>query len=159
MRERLAERLYRSAALAGGVVLVAVMLLTVLDVALRHTLNAPLAGAYELTELAMAAIAFLGLAHAQHLGEHITIDLLYERLPPFGRRALDGLSRLVSSLVAGAVTWQLLGYLGRMQASGEVTGVLGLPVYPAVGLAGAGFGLFTLALLGDLLAGGYRRGA
>jgi TRAP-type C4-dicarboxylate transport system permease small subunit len=148
MRERLAERLYRTAALTGGVALVAAMLLTVLDVVLRHTLNAPLRGTFELTELAMAGIAFLGLAHAQHLGEHITIDLLYERLPPSGRRALDRLSRLVSLLVAGTVTWQLLGYLGRMRASGETTGVLGLPVYPAVGLAGAGFGLFALALLG-----------
>jgi TRAP-type C4-dicarboxylate transport system permease small subunit len=155
MRERLAAYLYRPAALTGGVILVAAMLLTVLDVVLRHTLNAPLRGIFELTELAMAGIAFLGLAHAQHLGEHITIDLLYERLPPAGRRALDRLSRLVSLVVAGAITWQLLGYLGRMRASGEVTGVLGLPVYPAVGLAGAGFGLFALALLGR----GHDRGA
>ncbi len=155
MRERLAERLYRSAALTGGVVLVAAMLRTVLDVALRHTLNAPLRGTFELTEQAMAGIAFLGLAHAQFLGEHITIDLLYERLSPAGRLVLDRLSRLVSPLVAGVVTWQLLGYFGRMRVSGEVTGVLGLPVYPAVGLAGAGFALFTLALLGK----GHGRGA
>jgi TRAP-type C4-dicarboxylate transport system permease small subunit len=155
----MAEYLHRPAALTGGVVLVAAMLLTVADVALRRTLNAPLRGAFELTELAMAGIAFLGLAHTQHLGEHITIDLLYERLPRSGRLALDRLSRLVSLVVAGAVTWQLLGYAGRVRAGGEVSGVLGLPVYPAVALACAGFGLFTLALLGDLLGEGRGRGA
>ena len=152
MRERLAARLYRPAALLGGVFLVAVLLLTVLDVILRHTRDAAVPGAFELTELAMAAIVFLGLAQTQHRGEHIAIDLLYERLPPPGRRLLDGLVHQVSLLVSGAVAWQLVVHLDRVRAGGEVTAVLGLPLYPAVALAAAGFGLFTLALLADLVA-------
>jgi TRAP-type C4-dicarboxylate transport system permease small subunit len=152
VRERLAARLYRPAALLGGAILVAVLLLTVLDVVLRRTRGAAVPGVFELTELAMAAIAFLGLAQAQQRGEHIAIDLLYERLPPAGRRGLDGLGHLVSLLVAGAVAWQLLVHLHRVRAGGEVTAVLGLPVYPAVALAAAGFGLFALALLADLVA-------
>ena len=60
---------------------------------------------------------------------------------------MDALAALVSLLVAGAVTWRLLETMLRTRAGGEVTGVLGLPLYPAVGVAGAGFALFALALL------------
>ncbi|HEX2325120.1 MAG TPA: hypothetical protein VHQ00_06950, partial [Chloroflexota bacterium] len=67
--------------------------------------------------------------------------------PPAARRGMDGLAGLVSLLVAGAVSWRLLETMLRTRAGGEVTGVLNLPLYPAIGVAGAGFALFVLALL------------
>jgi len=163
MNEYLARYLYRPAAVAGGLMLLAAMLLTVLDVVLRHALNAPVPGAFELTELAMVGIVFLGLGQAQHRHEHVTIDLAYERLPSAGRRALDLFSLAAGVLLALQVTWQLIAYLERVRASGEVTGVLGLPVYPAVGVAALGFCLLGVALLTDLAgtlgAGAERREA
>ena len=144
---QLLRALLAGATLTGGAMLVAVALLTVLDVALRYALNRPLPGTFELTQLAMSGIAFLGLGQAQRRGQHITIDLLYEGAPPAARRGMDGLAGLVSLLVAGAVSWRLLETMLRTRAGGEVTGVLSLPLYPAIGVAGAGFALFVLALL------------
>jgi TRAP-type C4-dicarboxylate transport system permease small subunit len=151
MNEYLARYLYRPAAVLGGLILMAVTLLTVLDVVLRHALSAPVAGAFELTELAMVGIVFLALGEAQHQQQQITIDLVYERLPSVGRRALDILALAMSVSLTLLVTWQLIIYLERARSSGEVTGVLGLSVYPAVGVAAFGVGLFSLAVLGDLV--------
>jgi TRAP-type transport system small permease protein len=149
VQTQLMRALLAGATLAGGAMLLAVALLTVLDVSLRYALNRPLPGTFELTQLAMSGIAFLGLGQAQQRGQHITIDLLYERAPQ-ARRALDACAGLVSLLVAGTITWRLLETLIRTRAGGEVTGVLNLPLYPAIGVAGAGFGLFVLALLAGL---------
>jgi TRAP-type transport system small permease protein len=150
VQTQLTRALLTGAALAGGAMLVAAALLTVLDVALRYAFNRPLPGTFELTQLAMSGIAFLGLGQAQRRGQHITIDLLYEGAPAPVRRGMDALAVMVSLLVAGAVTWRLLETMLRTRAGGEVTGVLGLPLYPAVGVAGAGFALFALALLTGL---------
>ena len=70
----------RSSALLGGLMLAALVPLTVLDIALRYLLNAPIRGTFELTQLAMVGVAFLGLGEAQARMEHITIDLLHTRL-------------------------------------------------------------------------------
>jgi TRAP-type C4-dicarboxylate transport system permease small subunit len=145
----MSRSLLHPAALVGGVILVALVPLTVLDVALRYAFNAPLRGTFELTQLAMVGVAFLGLAEAQTRAEHITIDLLYERLGRTSRRLLDHFARLVSLLVTGAVAWQLTGHALRLQADREVSGVLAVPLFIAVGVAAVGFGLFALALLVD----------
>jgi TRAP-type transport system small permease protein len=134
-------------AAGGGLILVGVMLLTVVDVALRYLLHAPLRGVFELTELAMVGTVFLGLGQAQQHRQHIINDLAYEPASPRVRGALDRLSRLVSAAVVLLVTWQLGVLALRMRADHDVTGVLGLPVYATVAVALVGFALYALALL------------
>jgi TRAP-type C4-dicarboxylate transport system permease small subunit len=140
----------RSSALLGGLMLAALVPLTVLDIAMRYVLNAPIRGTFELTQLAMVGVAFLGLGEAQARMEHITIDLLHTRLSIRGRAALDRFARLVSLGLALAIGWQLATYTARARWEGEVSGVLGLPLYLAIGVAAAGFVLFGLALVTDL---------
>jgi TRAP-type C4-dicarboxylate transport system permease small subunit len=141
--------LLRPSALVGGVILVALVPLIVLDVALRYVLNAPLRGAFELTQLAMVGVAFLGLGEAQARAEHITIDLLHERLGALSRRLLNRFARIASFLVTLAIGWQLIVYATRLRADHEVSGVLGIPLFLVVGVAAVGFGLFALALVVD----------
>jgi TRAP-type C4-dicarboxylate transport system permease small subunit len=136
----------RSAALVGSLVLGALAPLTALDVALRYFLNAPIRGAFELTELAMVGVIFLGLGEAQLRREHITIDLVHERLGPRGRRALDRCARLVSLLTVATLAWQLSAYMLRVQVEREVSGVLAVPTHLAVAVAAIGSALFAVAL-------------
>jgi len=139
----------RSSALLGGIILAALVPLTVLDIAMRYMLNAPIRGTFELTQLAMVGVAFLGLGEAQARMEHITIDLLHERLPQRGRSIVERFARLASLGLTLAIGWQLAMYAARARGEGEVSGVLGLPLYLAIGVASAGFVLFGLALVTD----------
>jgi TRAP-type C4-dicarboxylate transport system permease small subunit len=145
MRARLETLALRPAAAVGGLLLAAVALLTVVDVALRYVLNAPIRGTFELTELAMVGIVFLGLGRAQH----IEIDLLYERLASTPKRVLNLGVRGLSLALTLLITWQLGAHLLRTRAQHEVTAVLHVPVFVAVGLAVLGFGLFALRLVAD----------
>jgi TRAP-type transport system small permease protein len=146
---RLSRLALRSSALLGGLILATLVPLTVLDIALRYILNAPIRGTFELTQLAMVGVAFLGLGEAQARTEHITIDLLHTRLSVRGRAALDRLAQLVSLVLAVAIAWHLAMYAARSRVDGEISGVLGLPLYLAIGVAAAGFALFGLALVTD----------
>ena len=140
----------RSSALLGGLMLAALVPLTVLDIALRYVLNAPIRGTFELTQLAMVGVAFLGLGEAQARMEHITIDLLHDA--PSSAWARDRRA-LRSACQSRAGDWPSVGSSPCMPreraAEGEVSGVLGLPLYLAIGVAAAGFVLFGLALVTD----------
>jgi TRAP-type C4-dicarboxylate transport system permease small subunit len=137
------------ASTAAATVLVGVMLLTVLDVASRFLFNAPVRGAFELTEVAMVAIAFLGLGQAHRYRQHITIDLLYAALTSARQRVLDLAARTLSIAVATVVAWQLWAYLLRARVDGEVTGVLRLPLSVLIGVALVGIALYGAALVGN----------
>jgi TRAP-type C4-dicarboxylate transport system permease small subunit len=139
----------RPASWVGGAILAALVPLTVLDVVLRYALNAPIRGTFELTQLAMVGVAFLGLGEAQARAEHITIDLLYERLSFSSRRMLDRFARLASLLMTLAIAWQLIAYSLRLRTDQEASGVLGVQLSFIVAVAAVGFGVFALALMVD----------
>jgi TRAP-type transport system small permease protein len=149
LRSELPRLALRSSALLGGLMLAALVPLTVLDIALRYVFNAPIRGTFELTQLAMVGVAFLGLGEAQARMEHITIDLLHARLSQRGRSILERFAQLVSLVLTVAIAWHLATYAARARGEGEVSGVLGLPLYLAICLAAGGFALFGVALVTD----------
>ncbi len=155
--ERLSARINLWLQRISGVVLVAIMMITVVDVVSRWLLNQPVEGTVELTGLAMVVIVFLALGGAEHHGGHISIDLVFERLPKRWRRALQIFVGLVSFLLLMVIAWQLYIYAGRLEAGGYITGrpVLGLvrvPTYPLAFVAVAGILAYALAVLSNVVA-------
>ena len=65
---RMWDRFLRVLALGGGAVLLGLMGLIALDVVMRYVLRLPFLGAYEMTELTMALIVFLGLPYSRRPG-------------------------------------------------------------------------------------------
>jgi TRAP-type C4-dicarboxylate transport system permease small subunit len=80
---------------AAAGVLLAMMLLTFVDVVGRYVFNRPLRGGFELTELALLVLIFAGLPLVSHADEHVTMDFIDRLLGPRGRlrleRAIDAL--------------------------------------------------------------------
>lgn len=127
-------------------IILALMLLTVVDVAGRYLLNRPLRGTFELTEFAMVLIVFLAFGYAQHKEDHVVIDLLYTRMPKLLQRFVYLLSSLISLVVVSLMAWQLYVYSGRMLAGNYTTAVLRIPLQPMVLVAAVGAGCLALAL-------------
>ena len=71
---------------AAGIFLVALSLLTLLDVLGRYVFNMPVRGAVELTEALMVGVIFTGIVLATQARQHVTVDLLVMALGPRGRR-------------------------------------------------------------------------
>ena len=85
------ERLARAFAMAGGMLLIAVTVMTVASIIGRHFFGTPIAGDYELTELfcGIAVFAFFPYCHA--MNANVVVDFFTSRLSPRYRAALDGL--------------------------------------------------------------------
>ena len=110
-RPRGAYGLRAALAVLGGVLLMALMGMTVTDVIGRYIFNAPLRGATELTELLLAAVVFLGLPAVALADEHVTVDLVTDRMPvaikPWRGAATGLFSAVVLAvvLVVVQITW------------------------------------------------------
>lgn len=116
--------------LAAGMFLVALSVLTLLDVLGRYVFGMPVRGAVELTEALMVGIIFTGIVLATQARQHVTVDLLTMALGPRGRRVQQGFSLLVAACVSallGAVTWS---QAISAREFGDKTTMLGIPMAP-----------------------------
>lgn len=130
----------------AGAMLLAVMLVTVIDVVGRSFFNAPFGGTVELTEMAMVAIVYLGFGHAQHEDDHVSVDILYVKLRRRARVVVTVFNGFLGVFVIGLLTWNLYKFAGTLDRGGYTTAVLKIP-QGAVALVGVGGALmFVLAL-------------
>jgi TRAP-type transport system small permease protein len=128
---------------AASIILLAMMLLTTVDVVARYVFNRPLRGAFEVTELLLLVLIFAGLPLVSFTNEHAVMDFIDRAL---GRRTLRALERAVQAV--GAALMFLLAWLvwlkaDRIWAYRDATDVLRIVYGPFVY-----FMAVTLALAG-----------
>ena len=87
--QRRLEQMARTVALAGGLLLVGVMGMTVVSVLGRYLFNAPIPGDYEITELACGVVAFAFFPYCRITNANIVVELFTGRMPPRWKAALD----------------------------------------------------------------------
>lgn len=146
------DRLIGLSGAAAGVFLGLMMLVTVIDVAGRYFLNAPLKGAFEMTQFLMAAIVYAGLPHVTMRDGHITIDLLDAVTPP---DVVPWREIMVQTICAAAMTvvaWRLSVLAGEATEWGDVTQYLGWPLAPIIWFGAALSAVAAVIHLGKLFA-------
>jgi len=131
------------AAWAAGAVLVLLMLLTTADVAGRYFFDAPIGGVFDLTHFAVSAMVYLGLGYCGLRGGHVAIELLYDRLPPAGRRALDRATSLAGCVLFGVIAWRTAVQGVEVRDMGEASQMLEIPLFPLYCLVTFGSALFA----------------
>lgn len=141
------DRISHALHLVAGVIMVALMLMIVANIVGRTWFELGVPGAVELTQMAMIGIVYFAFAHAYTQDDHVTVDLLYERLPRLGKTALDVVAALATIPILVILAWQLLEHREVLEAGGRVTHTLGLPLHPVGWVAVAGTGVFALAVV------------
>jgi len=114
----------------GGILLMAMMGLTVCDVIGRYLFNAPIKGASELTELLLCAIIFLGLCAVSLAQEHVVVDLLTDKMPARFQPVRKAMTGLLSGAILIIIAWRIWVYAGQIGGYGGVTTNLGIPIVP-----------------------------
>jgi TRAP-type C4-dicarboxylate transport system permease small subunit len=141
------DRFLRALALGGGAVLLGLLGLVLFDVLMRYALRLPFLGAYEMTELAMVLIVFLGLAYCGATGGHIAVDLLSPVLDRPRLRWLTVASHLAGAALMLLIAWHTtLNAMGSVQR-GEASNMLRIPLAPFELVAAAGSAIFAAVLL------------
>lgn len=132
------------------VLLLGLMTVTGLDVIGRYFLNAPLRGAFELTEILLAALVFCALPLVSRAGEHVDVDIVTNGMPYGLQRVLALIVSIICAGVLLVFAWRL-GLLGQAQATdGARSESWGIPYAP---LAFLGAAMCILAAVFGIIKG------
>ena len=138
-------RLSRGFALAGGFVLVAMMLMSLVSIVGRAAFNRPLPGDYELVQLGCAIAVAAFLPFCQMRGGHVLVDFFTANSRPAVRAALDTLGALLLAIAAAVFTWRLFAGAVSMKVANDQTTILEIPTWWAIALMVPSFALFSAA--------------
>lgn len=125
-----------------------IMVAVTIDVISRNVAKRSVPGLLEMSETALVATVFLGLAYAGAANAHVAVDLLTDRFPRAFARRFAG---VVWLLVSGMVLWYVVASFERaLYSTGarEITqGLMEWPVWPSRWLLVIGFATFLLIAL------------
>lgn len=116
-------------AIAGGLLLIGIVVMTGISVLGRYLFNAPIPGDYEITGLACGVAIFTFFPYCHMKNANIVVEFFTGRMRPRSRAALDAMHNLAFAVVAALISWRL--FVGGMQkhADGETTHFLGIPIW------------------------------
>jgi TRAP-type C4-dicarboxylate transport system permease small subunit len=135
----------------GALTLACLMFLIATDVILRYIFSRPIAGSFELVEIAMMLIVFLGLSNTYVNKGHISVDLIVSGFSKKARSISDAINAFIGFAVTALMTRQMFLLAIENWNRGQVTSTLGIPLHPARFLAAFGMAMFSLVFLYDVV--------
>ena len=136
--------------------LLAMVAVTVIDVAGRYFFNAPLTGGYEISELLMGLTVFAALPLASRAENHLAIGLLTDGLKGEAMRWHRIAILFISAAGLGFIGWRMTVQAMIVKGSMASTGSLQIPLWPVASVMAVLGWLscaVTLVLLARALAG------
>lgn len=132
-------------ALAGGLVFVGLVLMSIASIVGRKVASAPVPGDVELLQMcaAFASASFFAWCHLNH-GD-VKVDFFTHNLKPGVVRRLDGFGSLLVGAFGALIAWRSLAGALMVKEYGETSPILGLPMWVAQVLMVPGFVLLALA--------------
>jgi TRAP-type C4-dicarboxylate transport system permease small subunit len=137
--------------IAASAILMAMMLLTFVDVVARYVFNRPIRGGFEVTELLLLVLIFAGLPLVSHADEHVTMDFVDRLMRGRARVWLDRVVHLLVAALMLFMAWQVTIKAGRISSYGDATDVLRIVYGPFVYFSAAMIALAGLIHLYKML--------
>ena len=131
----------------AGLALLAIMVLTFLDVSGRKLMSQSITGSLELTELLMVVVIFGALPLVSLKSEHVVFDSLDAVLPPFMQRIQRTLVDLVCAALLFGLAYLMWHTGGEFAVTGETTAQLKITKAPFIQGMGVLCGLTGLVHL------------
>lgn len=129
---RYVDRAVMTMAMAAGLVLSGLVVLTFIDVILRYFFSAPLRGRQDIVEMGMVLSLMLAAPYTWRVGGHISVDL-YGHLP---FRALEILRALLVKLsvagIFGLYAWRAIEAAEDATLFNEATNMIAIPHHPFI---------------------------
>jgi TRAP-type C4-dicarboxylate transport system permease small subunit len=156
---RLLRTVIRTWALIGGLILVALMLMTAASAASNLIFNRPFEGDYEVMKHFIAIAIFCFLPYCQLTGANVTVDIFTENMSERAKSAMLAFSSLFAIVFAAVLLRQMsYGLVGYIRFP-ETTAALHIPLWTAFPPALVSLALLLVAAVITLIEGvrGMRR--
>jgi TRAP-type C4-dicarboxylate transport system permease small subunit len=135
----------------GAAALVAMMLLTVADVFLRYAFNRPILGTMEITEFMMVTMVYPALVWCTLRKAHVKVTLVVSRFSLVVQALFDSISSLLCLGLFSFISWHNFLAARDKWRTGEVSELLGIPLYPFYLIVAIGCGMVGLLLFTNLV--------
>ncbi len=137
--------LARVFALGGGMLFIAIVLMSLVSILGRKLIAMPVPGDIEMLQMGTAIASAAILPYCEMLGGHLRVDFFTANLRPRLRGLLDAFSHLLMALVAALIAWRTGVAAGALRAVGETSMMLSWPVWVAWAALVPSFVLFSAA--------------
>lgn len=127
---RLMDRINKLIGAMGIIVMMALTLLTILDIVMRRFFSMPFSFSYEVTQLMVVVIVFCSIPYSTNKVRHVSIDVLVDQFPPKLRGIFRAVSDLFCTVVLAMICWQSYVKCIYEYDIGTMTGELEIPLYP-----------------------------
>jgi len=146
----------RVLALAGGLVFIALVGMSIVSIVGRKIASAPVPGDVELLQMcaAFASASFFAWCHLNH-GD-VRVDFFTQHLREITVRRMDGVGSVLVGLFGALIAWRSFAGAMNLREFEETSPILGLPLWIAQVLMVPGF--VVLALAGFYMASRLLRG-
>ena len=148
---KVTEGTSRITAIIATVFLVAMVLLTVVDVFLRSVFRAPILGSVELTEYMMVLAGFLGMAWCAQKGGHVIVGILVDRLPARVQAAIDSITLFLSLALVPLVVWQSIAQSLFSLSEDYTSDILKIPESPFYMVVAIGYAVMFFVILATFI--------
>jgi TRAP-type C4-dicarboxylate transport system permease small subunit len=146
--EKAVRRLNFWLACLSGAALVAMMVLTVVNIVFRVA-HRPFGGAVEAAGWLAALTAAFALGYTQFCRGHVAVDFVAGRFPRRLQAGVDLFTSLAGTVLFALAAWQLAAYAARLKGLGKLSETMHVSYHPFVYAVALGFASLSLALLTD----------
>lgn len=127
----MARRIIELWALAGGLLLVAIVLMNAYSLVADILFGRPLAGDFELVEVGVAVAAFAFLPYCQVTGANVTADIFTQDARPSVVATLSAMAGVIALLFALLLVWRMALGLVELREFRETTTIISFPIWVA----------------------------
>lgn len=132
-------------AIGGGLMFVALVLMSLVSIVGRKLFSMPVPGDIEIMQMGTAVASAAMLAYCEMMRHHLRVDFFTAKLSPQNKDRLDALSHLLLAIVAMLIAWRTGVAAASLKEAGETSMMLSWPVWPAVALLVPSFVLLGAA--------------
>jgi TRAP-type C4-dicarboxylate transport system permease small subunit len=126
---RVLDGLARAFAFGGGAILVVLTGMSVASITGRALLGRPVPGDFELVQIGCGAAIAAFLPYCQLQRGNIIVDFFTVRASPPIQGALDTLGAVLLALVMAVLAWRTAVGMVAVRAGGEVSMIVGFPIW------------------------------
>jgi TRAP-type transport system small permease protein len=127
------------------------MLMGAADVCGRYFFSKPITGTLEVSEIMLPAIVLLAAANTQSVGQHVTVDILYFRLPLRAQAWIGFFTSMFLFVLFAIATWQGVNSSMITMHLNRVVPNIGFPLFIPQLMAPVGTFALCLVLLVQML--------
>ncbi len=137
-------------AVVAGISILAMMLVTCLDVVMR-LFRCPFAGGVDVVKITGAIAIACGLPYTTAVKGHVAIEYFFHKMRRPGRVVVDTVARFLVIVLFAFLSAQCITYGAALRQSGEVTPTLQIPTWWVLYLLAFSCGIVALVIFDNLL--------